>query len=279
MRAGGLVDCTRTQNAELAARQSSAQAAAVALGHSVLGAIPTKQDVRGEVRRLATASARKGIFDGQHEDARHSSIPRSWTTWRSWWRGTRQKNSQHVGWQDGGNCAHTGQVSQGGEAGVCLRSVRRTQRFWRRQLDRFVWWIHTSWGALTRRTPHPANPCPRAPFPFNRFGCVKALNILHWEHAACAIPQVSPQDPYPQQLLAPFTAICRIHRALRLLFQTLRPQLPFLPGKSSPFVPELLPKCGRNMRSGKLDHRHKLQCLHQFLPRLRSSSACCDVAI
>ena len=41
---GCRVDCTRTQNAELAARRSSAQAAAVALGHSFLGdqAIPTK---------------------------------------------------------------------------------------------------------------------------------------------------------------------------------------------------------------------------------------------
>ena len=41
---GCRVDCTRTQNAELAARRSSAQAAAVALGHSVLGdrAIPMK---------------------------------------------------------------------------------------------------------------------------------------------------------------------------------------------------------------------------------------------
>ena len=41
---GCRVDCTRTQNAELAARRSSAQAAAVAQGHSVLGdrAIPTK---------------------------------------------------------------------------------------------------------------------------------------------------------------------------------------------------------------------------------------------
>ena len=41
---GCRVDCTRTQNAELAARRSSAQAAAVALGHSVLKdrAIPTK---------------------------------------------------------------------------------------------------------------------------------------------------------------------------------------------------------------------------------------------
>ena len=38
------VDCTHTQNAELAARRSSAQAATVALAHSVLGdwAIPTK---------------------------------------------------------------------------------------------------------------------------------------------------------------------------------------------------------------------------------------------
>ena len=34
---GCRVDCTRTQNAELAARRSSARAAAVALGHSVLG--------------------------------------------------------------------------------------------------------------------------------------------------------------------------------------------------------------------------------------------------
>ena len=41
---GCRVDCTRTQNAELAARRSSAQAAAVALEHSVLEdrAIPTK---------------------------------------------------------------------------------------------------------------------------------------------------------------------------------------------------------------------------------------------
>ena len=41
---GCRVDCTRTQNAELAARRSSAQAAAVAVGYSVLGdrAIPTK---------------------------------------------------------------------------------------------------------------------------------------------------------------------------------------------------------------------------------------------
>ena len=41
---GCRVDCTRTQNAELAARRSSAQTAAVALGYSVLGdrAVPTK---------------------------------------------------------------------------------------------------------------------------------------------------------------------------------------------------------------------------------------------
>ena len=65
--------------------------------------------------------------------------------------------------------------------------------------------IHTSLGTLTRWTPHPANPCPRTPFPLDRFGCVKVLNILHWEHrhhsltrclhaTACAIPQVSPQS-------------------------------------------------------------------------------------
>ena len=41
--------------------------------------------------------------------------------------------------------------------------------------------IHTSLGTLTRRTPHPANPCPRTPFSLDRFGCVKALNFLHWD--------------------------------------------------------------------------------------------------
>ena len=191
--------------------------------------------------------------------------------------------------------------------------------------------IHTSLGTLTRRTPHPANPCPRTPFSLDRFGCVKALNILLWEHwhhsltrclprcpsagVAAVVPTngtqsdklgiASPQpifslDPYHEHpdgrcmphvtgsichiaytatLLVPFTAICRIDRALRLLAKLCdlscrscqeNPQQRSL--LSRPFVPELLPDVWRNTRLRKTrklvlhDHRHYIPMLAPIPP-------------